>query len=247
MNKQTRDIRREATAAVLTRAASCPLSIPIAAAAPTRSVGRRAVGLAGPRTILGVLICITVTMATGVALLVPTPAANAERIVGTAGDDRIVGTAQRDQIHARRGNDHVRAGEGADLVVGGPGGDWVVGGPGNDIIMSGKSQDDPFGGGGNDTIYAGKGPDFISDGYGRDEVYGGGGDDWFPMDSSGGGADIWYAGPGDDFFDVYPDGRPDQITCGPGRDTVRWLLRHEKLDQTTGGCERKFVLPASPD
>ena len=114
--------------------------------------------------------------------------------------------------------------------------------PGNDTIRLGPSPsrriDTAQGRGGNDTIFGGWGRDDIQDGDGRDEVHGGRGADRFLLDS---GVDNWDAGPGDDSFTVLSDGQPDQIACGPGRDTVAWEFRREALDQTTD-CERDIVV-----
>ena len=64
-----------------------------------------------------VLAC-EVKVATSVAVLLPTPAANAEWIGGTDGDDHIVGTPQGDRIAAKAGDDDVSARGGADTVSG---------------------------------------------------------------------------------------------------------------------------------
>ena len=45
-----------------------------------------------------------------------------------------------------------------------------------------------------------------------------------------------FLGLGDDFIEVRPDGRPDQIWCGPGTDRLWWLVRHERHDRAIG-CE----------
>ena len=231
------------------------------------SVGGPAVGLSRPRTILRVLIAISLTIATGAALLLPTPAADAERFSGTAGDDRIIGTELRDRISARGGDDVVSALGGKDFVHGGPGRDIIdlgggadlgSGGPGNDVIRLGPNpvnQDVASGGDGSDRIFGGPGVhDHLRGGQGPDELHGRVGPDMLEggsgLDKLHGergddffvmnrGADTASGGRGNDEFDVIPDGHPDQIFCGPGTDTVIWEIRRETLDRVTG-CERQL-------
>jgi Ca2+-binding RTX toxin-like protein len=210
------------------------------------SVGATALGVPSPGAIRKVLLAGSLTVATGVALVLPTPAANARTIEGTERDDHIVGTAQFDRIHALGGDDVVWARGGFDDVFGGRGNDTIRGGPTRDHWLGG--------GAGNDTIFGGGGADAtLDDGYGDDELRGGPGHDqiqttagddsayggrgpdlitlnqWFPVRLSG--SDSVHGGPGNDFFQVEPDGSPDLIDCGPGKDTVGFNLDREALDE----------------
>ena len=195
-----------------------------------KPVGGSAHGWSGSRALPRVLIAVSLMMAVGVAMLLPTPAANAERIVGTEGDYHIVGTAQRDRVRALGGDDAVSTRSSLD---------HVAGGSGDDTIRLGFSDPEEFaaGGGGNDTISGGMGPDVIDGGAGRDELHGDSGADSLVL---GDGADSAFGGAGNDNVDIAPDGRPDQIACGPGNDFVIWSGRREMRDQLTG-CEHKAV------
>ena len=215
------------------------------------SVGGTALGLLRQRAILRVLLAVVMTIATGVALLLPTPAANARVIEGTARDDRIVGTAEFDRIRALDGDDVVAARDGSDEVYGGPGDDTIRGGPGRDQWLEEKS--------GNDTIFRGTNADWhLSDGWGDDEIrgrgqhdqislgpgadsaYGGRGRDHIALNlTRRNGSDSVHGGHGNDYFEVESDGGYDLIACGPGsRDIVSYnaLYGRDELDQLTN-CE----------
>jgi Ca2+-binding RTX toxin-like protein len=212
-----------------------------------------AFGLSGPKIGLRA-IAVRLTIATGVALLLPTPPANAERFVGTDRDDGIVGTAQTDRILARGGDDDVFAGSGADVVRGGPGddmirlGSWKIaswermesasGGPGFDIIWGTGARDRINGGSGGDVLFGLKGADVLTDGDGADDLGASAGRDLIRL--KGGGRDRAEGGPAHDVFIVTPDGLPDRINCGSGRDTVVFRFRREAIDQTTN-CEKHRV------
>jgi Ca2+-binding RTX toxin-like protein len=224
-------------------------------------------GWLNPRSILRGLVAVSLTVATGVALLLPVPTAHAARILGTDGDDHIVGTDTRrgDVINAFGGDDVVSALDGPDGVFGddghdildvGRGGDGVGGGSGDDTIRLGPNpalqEDWGMGGEGSDRIVGGAGMDIIRGGPGPDVLHGRSGPDTIAGDPGidllrgetgndrffvNRGADTAIGGPDDDTFFVRPDGRPDQIMCGPGRDTVWWGARHEMHDRAMG-CER---------
>jgi hypothetical protein len=210
------------------------------------SAGAIALGPARPAAIRKVLLAGSLTVATGVALLLPAPAANARAIEGTERDDHIVGTAQFDTIRALGGDDVVLARGGFDDVFGGTGNDtirggptrdhWLGGGPGNDTVFGGDGNDATVDDGpGDDELHGGPGHDQIQTRGGDDSAYGGRGPDlitlnqMFPVRISG--SDSVHGGRGKDFFQVEPDGFPDVIDCGPGEDTVGFNLRREALDQ----------------
>jgi Ca2+-binding RTX toxin-like protein len=217
-----------------------------------------ALGLSGPKTVLRILIAISLTIATGVALLLPAPPANAARFVGTDRDDGIVGTAQTDRILARGGDDDVYAGSGPDVVRGGPGDDmirlgrWKVaswarmesatGGLGFDIIWGTGARDRINGGSGGDVLFGLKGADVLTDGDGADDLGASAGRDLIRL--KGGGRDRAEGGPAHDVFIVTPDGLPDRINCGSGTDTVVFRFRREAIDQTTN-CEIHRVGPTN--
>jgi Ca2+-binding RTX toxin-like protein len=168
------------------------------------SVSGIALGLSRPGAIRRVVFAVSLAIAACVALLLPTPAANAERIVGTDGDDHIVGTSQADDIRALLGDDEVSALRGRDSVHGGPHDDRILGGAGSDSMIGGR---------------------------GSDELHGERGDDFFHMDR---GADTALGGPGRDLFQVEADGRPDRVVCGPGIDEVIWNRGRDLQDQAIG-------------
>jgi Ca2+-binding RTX toxin-like protein len=210
--------------------------------------------LLGPRNIRGVLLVVSLTIAAGVALLLPTPTASAERFVGTDREDDIFGTAQADRILAQGGDDNVFAGAGADIVRGGWGGDVIrmgspkaavwkrmesaKGGPGTDVLLGTGARDRLNGGGASDLLVGRSGADVLTDGDGPDDLDGDAGRDLIRL--NGGGKDRASGGPDRDVFIVFRDGRPDKISCGSGRDTVEFRFRREAIDQTTD-CEIERV------
>ena len=214
-----------------------------------------AVGLSGPRN-RGALLVVSLTIVAGVALLLPTPTANAERFVGTDREDAIFGTARPDRILARGGDDNVFAGAGADIVRGGSGGDTVRmgspkpavwkrmefanGGPGTDVLLGTGARDRLNGGGASDLLVGRSGADVLTDGDGPDDLDGDLGRDLIRL--KGGGRDRAEGGPQGDVFIVFPDGSEDRIKCGPGRDAVAFRFRREVIDQTTD-CEKQVVGP----
>ena len=189
-----------------------------------------------------VVIAVAVTIAMGVAPLMPTPNANAEVFEGTQGDDHIVGTPQKDLIRARGGDDVVSAGGAGDRAPGGGGDDIIRLGPNKGGGWDGRAQmarnDQGNGQAGNDTIFGGDGVDRLEDGGGRDEMHGGRSGDLLILVP--GGPDRSFGGFGHDKFIVETDSHPDLVACGPGNDLVVWISRHEGLDRTRA-CERERV------
>ena len=218
------------------------------------SVGGIALGSSRPRATFRALLVVTVTIATGVALLLPTPAANAQDIEGTDRDDLIVGTAQFDRIRARGGGDLVRARGDSDSVFGGTGNDTIRGGPGGDNRLEGGSGNDTIfggpggettlsGGTGNDELHGGAKRDQIGEGSGADTVHGGRGNDHVESARTPrSGTDSVYGGPGNDTFVIEADGLADLFDCGAGRDTVLFESgRRDELDQLIDCEVVKFI------
>lgn len=85
---------------------------------------------------------------------------------------------------------------GPDRLTGTPAIDVISGGGGDDVINGAGGNDILLGNGGNDTIKGGPGRDKISGGNGRDVI------------------DVR------DRSAKFPDGEPDRVVCGSGRDVV---------------------------
>jgi Ca2+-binding RTX toxin-like protein len=85
----------------------------------------------------------------------------------------------------------------------------MVGGPGRDNLNGGSGADRMWGGSGNDTLNAA---------YGRDRVFG---------------------GAGRDAINVATAGPASRVSCGKGRDVVRFN-RNER--RRVSGCERRYSI-----
>jgi Ca2+-binding RTX toxin-like protein len=201
------------------------------------SVGGAALGFTKPKTMRSVLIASTLTITTGITVLLSAPTAHARVIDGTAAADTIVGTRHGDRIRGRAGDDEVSARGGPDDVLGGPGDDVVKLGPGNDTAHVGGHD-----GGigcfcGADTIIGGRGGDLIIQGNRPDRLFGNRGDDEIWVSDG----DLARGGPGDDHFRYFPFNRPVRINCGPGTDTV--LVVERVLDPKSQliDCERRVA------
>jgi Ca2+-binding RTX toxin-like protein len=191
-------------------------------------------GAARPGALLHVSLAVTATLASGIVLLLPTPAAHAQVIEGTAADDTLVGTRHDDRIRGRAGDDEVSARLGRDNVLGGPGHDVVRLGPGKDFARVGGHD-----GGigcfcGADTIEGGWGDDLIIQGNRPDQLFGNKGDDEIWVSDG----DTARGGPGDDHFRYFPFNRPVTINCGPGRDTVLIIESVPDPETQLIDCER---------
>jgi RTX calcium-binding nonapeptide repeat (4 copies)/Thrombospondin type 3 repeat len=98
----------------------------------------------------------------------------------------------------------------------------VLGGPGADRVSAGSSADELSGGEGNDALDGGAGNDVLAGDQGADTIAGGAGNDRIAAN----------------------DGVADEVTCGPGADTVA----ADTLDRVAADCEsvtRTFT--AAPD
>jgi hypothetical protein len=134
---------------------------------------------------------------------------HADRITGTNRSDRIFTFGGNDQVSGGRGNDCIEGGRGADRLSGALGADRVVGGPGGDNLNGGSGSDRLWGGSGNDTLNAA---------FGRDRVFG---------------------GAGRDAINVATAGPAARVSCGKGRDVVRFN-RNER--RRVRGCERRYSI-----
>ena len=88
-------------------------------------------------------------------------------------------------------------------------------------------------------MYGGHGRDEVHGGSADDRVHGGPGDDrvWV-----GHGTDVGWGGYGDDVLHALaPDGNPDRLHCGPGRDTAK-VRQSERATTRFTGCEVIMVI-----
>ena len=90
------------------------------------------------------------------------PTANADDIVGYAGDDQINGADGNDRVWGRAGNDTLLGGAGNDQIWGEAGNDVIEGGAGNDLLVGGNENgnwngSNYYNGAGNDTYRFGRG------------------------------------------------------------------------------------------
>jgi Ca2+-binding RTX toxin-like protein len=142
---------------------------------------------------------------------------NRDNIDGTQYDDRITGLGDDDALYGMQGDDRVEGGHGG-------GEDRIEGGPGNDELR---------GYSGKDTFYRGEGRDTIVDAApnGRNPRF----PDYMPppdTDRASGGAD-------DDHIDVRDGDTDDVVSCGEGRDTVRFDKIGTASDKLEG-CEVRY-------
>ncbi|HYF28365.1 MAG TPA: calcium-binding protein [Baekduia sp.] len=144
-------------------------------------------------------------------------------ILGTAGDDRITGTNGSDRILALGGNDKVSGGRGDDCLHGGSGRDVLGGTLGADRVYGASGKDALNGGSNNDYLSGGADHDTINGGYGADVVRGGG---------------------GADFINVATAGRRANVSCGSGRDKVRFNYDERATVRTD--CEVRYQIPDRP-
>lgn len=140
-------------------------------------------------------------------------------VVGTNGRDRLTGTNAKDRLVAIGGNDSVSGGRGADCIDGGAGRDVLSGSIGSDRIYGGSGNDALTGGSQNDRLSGGSGNDTINAGYGADRVFG---------------------GAGRDFVNVATAGRKATVSCGAGRDKVRF--NNEEKRNIRRDCEVQYLL-----
>jgi len=122
----------------------------------------------------------------------------------------------------------------------GSGGLALLNGPGDDRLIAGDGAEQVTDGGGDDVIRTGGEDDFVAMKTGTDRVFlGPGGDNLYyadppafeGRDTTG---DRIYGGAGPDHLDIR-SGRPDLLSCGPGRDLV---LDRDGFDLVRPDCRR---------
>jgi len=144
-------------------------------------------------------------------------------IIGTNGNDRITGTNGPDRIILRKGNDQTSSGRGSDCVDGGSGRDVITGGLGNDRLFGATGNDAVNGSSGNDRLSGGSGNDSINGSFGADRVF---------------------AGSGNDAINVATAGRRATVSCGSGRDKVRF--NNEEKRKIRSDCEIRYEFSDRP-
>ncbi len=144
-------------------------------------------------------------------------------IIGTDRADRITGTNGSDRIILRGGNDQTSSGRGSDCADGGSGRDVLTGGIGNDRLFGSTGNDALNGSTGNDRLSGGSGNDSINAAFGADRVSG---------------------GPGRDFINVATAGRRARVSCGAGRDKVRF--NNEEKRAIRRDCEVRYEFSDRP-
>ncbi|MDQ3630256.1 MAG: hypothetical protein M3417_03050, partial [Actinomycetota bacterium] len=144
-------------------------------------------------------------------------------IIGSKGNDRITGTNGPDRIILRQGNDQTSSGRGSDCVDGGSGRDVITGGLGNDRMFGSTGNDALNGSSGNDRLSGGSGNDTINGAFGADRVF---------------------AGAGRDFVNVATAGRRAIVSCGSGRDKVRF--NNEEKRGIRRDCEIRYEFSDRP-
>jgi hypothetical protein len=152
----------------------------------------RGSGRAGDRpAALAIALCVLLAFALGAGAVVA-----AKTIRGTSRGEVLKGTKRADRIYGRRGD---------DLIKGKKGRDRLFGNAGNDTLIGGKGKDKLRGGAGQDVISGGAGPDRITGGDGENQIN--------MVDG------VEQGSPGNDVINAR-NGKPDEIDCGAGDDTV---------------------------
>ena len=166
------------------------------------------------------------------------PDCNADSPLSSPGDDVLRGGGGRDEVFGGEGDDTIYGGKDGDSLQGDPGNDTA----GNDTIYGGPDDaaDQLWGWGGDDKLYGGPNPSADAAPYTKEYFYGGGGSDelWGgpgpDVLDPGLGADTVRWGPNRDRMRARPDGQVDRISCGEGKDAVRY---EEGVDEVDVDCE----------
>jgi Ca2+-binding RTX toxin-like protein len=138
----------------------------------------------------------------------------AKNLGGSSRGDVLKGTKRADRILGRGGDDLIRGKKGRDRLFGNAG---------NDTLLGGKKKDKLRGGAGADVLSGGPGPD---------RMIGGDGENQINMADG-----VEQGSPGNDVINAR-NGKPDEIDCGAGDDTVFV----DRAEDGVYGCE-KVVTP----
>jgi Ca2+-binding RTX toxin-like protein len=180
-----------------------------------------------------------------------------DTIYAAAGNDEVTGGAGNDMLFGGQGDDFIMGSDnytdgpddGDDVIVGNAGNDAVLAGWGDDTIIGGNISGPDNASASNDDYLMGEsGDDFIAGGRGRDIIDGLDGNDQLQGDqdddsvAGSRGDDLVIGGQGDDFLtgyegdDIFPMGATidgaDQVSGGPGEDTVDYLSRRDAASVT---------------
>lgn len=142
----------------------------------------------------------------------------------TAGDDDILGTPGNDNVDGGLGNDTMNGGDGNDTLHGGDGNDTINGDAGNDTLFGDAGDDLIHGGVGNDTINGGDGIDIIYGDAGNDRLFGNAGDDEI---HGGPGKDALHGGTGND--KIWGDASRDKLWGDDDNDELRGNVGNDVL------------------
>ena len=99
--------------------------------------------------------------------------ADAEVVLGGAGDDLLFGRSGEDTFDGGPGDDELWADAGNDTLLGGTGDDYLNGGAGDDTLDAGDGDDTLSGVAGADRLLGGAGADSLDGGFGPDTLEGG--------------------------------------------------------------------------
>jgi hypothetical protein len=140
---------------------------------------------------LTIAVCVILAFALGAGTIVA-----AKTIRGNSSGNVLKGTKRGDRIFGLGGD---------DLIKGKKGRDRLKAGAGNDTVLGGK---------GKDRIKGGPGDDVLLGGPGKDKMAGGAGSNQLNMRDG-----VEQGSPGNDVINAR-NGKPDEIDCGAGYDTV---------------------------
>jgi hypothetical protein len=171
-------------------------------------------------------------------VLVDAGRGEADTYVGGGGKDTISYAQRRTAVNialgAGRNEDGLTS---LESVTGGRAGDTLIGNGAANVLAGAAGNDRLRGGSGRDTLEGDDGRDRVSGGRGVDQLVGGKGRD--RLDGGSGGDALWLGSTeSDDELEgsgIGPDGSPDSIRCGPGRDTV---YQTDGADLVPADCER---------
>ncbi|MFE4105612.1 calcium-binding protein [Almyronema epifaneia] len=159
--------------------------------------------------------------------------AEAEQILGLAGNDKIFGNGGDDILLGGNGDDEIRGGLGNDVITGNNGNDVLLGNEGDDNLQGGLGRDRIKGDLGNDVISGDDGSDWLQGGAGDDQIKGGDSNDQLFGDQGDdalfgeGGNDLLRGGAGNDSMaggegndSLFGENGNDQLVGGMGRDRL---------------------------